>query len=189
MNTPAHAIVNLLLFRKKTRESQTLAIVTGALAPDVPMVVFYIWSRLAGRTEQVIWRHDYFDPGWQSVFDAFHSFPVLGLAWLAAWRAGWSSTCAFFGSMFLHACFDFPVHHADAHRHFLPLSDWRFLSPISYWDPAWHGQVVGAIEFLSVLAGGAWLLKTAGGGPLRLGTSLMLFLYLVYWGTAAALWM
>jgi len=29
---------------------------------------------------------------------------------------------------------DFPFHAEDAHKHFWPLSDWRFHSPFSYWD-------------------------------------------------------
>jgi hypothetical protein len=41
----------------------------------------------------------------------------------------------------LHVGTDFLLHHNDARRHFWPLSDWVFRSPLSYWDPAYHGDV------------------------------------------------
>jgi len=189
MNTPAHAIVNLLLFPKQKRGRHALAIMAGALIPDAPMFVFYLWARFTGLSEQMIWRNGYFDPGWQAVFDTFHSFPLLGLACFTAWRAGWTSASVFFASMFLHSCFDFPLHHSDAHHHFFPFSDWQFHSPVSYWDPAYHGQMMGLIELMVVVAGGAWLLRTAEDRRLKLGVSIILFLYLAYWGFVSLMWM
>jgi membrane-bound metal-dependent hydrolase YbcI (DUF457 family) len=189
MNTPAHAIVNLLLFSKQRRERHTLAIVAGALIPDAPMLVFYLQARLGGLSEHAIWRQAYFDPGWQAVFDTFHSFPLLALAWFAAWRARMNSLAVFFASMFLHSCFDFPFHHNDTHRHFFPFSDWRFHSPVSYWNPAYHGRVMSMIELFVVVAGGAWLLRTAEGRKLRLCVSCILLLYLAYRGFASLMWM
>jgi len=188
VNTPAHAIVNLFLFRKTDRETHPVAIVAGALLPDVPMFLFYAWARLNGLSERSIWRDGYFDPGWQAVFDTFHSFPLLGLAWLMAWRARMTSLSLFFASMFMHSLFDFPLHHSDAHRHFFPFSNFRFASPVSYWDPAWHGQIVGAIELIAVVAGGAWLLRTARSLWLKRCVAAILFLYLLFWGFAMAIW-
>ena len=40
----------------------------------------------------------------------------------------------------LHLACDLPVHADDAHRHFWPLTDWRFHSPVSYWNPAQGGD-------------------------------------------------
>lgn len=188
MNTPAHAIINLLIFRKTDRETHVLAVVAGALLPDAPMLIFYAWAKLSGLTERTIWRNGYFDAGWQSVFDTFHSFPLLALAWLVAWRARMTALTVFFASMFVHSLFDFPVHHDDAHRHFFPLSDFRFFSPISYWNPSWHGQIVGAVELLTIVAGSVWLLKTAHTPLLRNTVSAMLFIYIAFWGFATAMW-
>jgi hypothetical protein len=39
-----------------------------------------------------------------------------------------------------------PLHHDDGHRHLFPLLDWRFESPISYWDPAHYGKVFGPAD-------------------------------------------
>jgi len=189
VNTPAHAIVNLLLFRRQKRETHALAIVAGALLPDIPMLVFYLWARFSGLSEHAIWRDGYFDPVWQAVFDAFHSFPLLGLAWLAAWRLRAHTVMVFLASMFLHSCLDFPLHHSDAHHHFFPLSDWRFISPVSYWDPAHYGTIIGPLELLAVLAGGAWLLRTAETPRLRFTVGFILFLYLAYWGFVSLMWM
>ncbi len=189
MNTPAHAVVNLLLFRRSTREAHAAAIVVGALLPDLPMVLFYLEERIAGVSERTIWRHDYHSPGWQALFDTFHSFPLLALAWWGARRTGLRSVAVMFGSMFLHSCFDFPFHHSDAHRHFFPFSDWRFASPLSYWDPAWHGRLVGNLEILVVFAGGAWLLRTAGSAALRNSAIFVMFLYAAYWIFMALAWM
>ncbi|MDQ7010960.1 MAG: hypothetical protein Q9M29_03985 [Mariprofundaceae bacterium] len=188
MNTPAHAIVNLLLFRKTHREAHAVAIVAGALMPDAPMFVFYLWAKFGGAPERSIWRDGYFDAGWQTIFDTFHSFPLLGLAWLAAWRTRMNALTVFFASMFVHSLFDFPLHHNDAHRHFLPLSDFRLTSPVSYWNPVYHGQIVGAAELLVVVAGGAWLLKTTHTPALRNIVSAMLFIYVAFRGFAMAMW-
>lgn len=46
-----------------------------------------------------------------------------------------------------------------AHRHLFPLSDWRFASPVSYWDPAHHGDVFLAAEADLVALGGLVLLR------------------------------
>jgi len=184
MNTPAHAIINLLLFPKKNREAHSVAIVSGALLPDAPMLVFYAWARLNGQSERWIWREGYFDPAWQAVFDTFHSLPLIGLAWLVAWRSKMATLSFFLASMFMHSLFDFLLHHDDAHRHFFPLSDFRFASPVSYWDPAWHGQAAGTVELIVVGVGSVWLLRMGQGLWLKRCVASILFLYLLFWSLA-----
>jgi hypothetical protein len=188
MNTPAHAIVNLLLFRKPVRETHAVAIVAGALTPDAPMLIFYLWARLTDMHERAIWHDGYFDAGWQAVFDAFHSFPLLGLAWLLAWRARVQALCMFIASMLMHSLLDFPLHHDDAHRHFWPLSDFRFASPASYWDPAHYGAFAAPMELLLMVAGGAWLLHSAESPRLFRSVAALLFIYLAFRAFAMAMW-
>ena len=53
--------------------------------------------------------------------------------------------------MLLHCAFDLPLHHDDAHRHFLPISNWRYQSPVSYWDPAHAGALGAGLEVACVL--------------------------------------
>ena len=188
MNTPAHAIANLLLFGKTKRERYPAAIILGALIPDTPMLLFYIWSRLLGHTEKHIWQQGYFDPAWQSLFDAFHSFPLLAAAWLICWHLKYTWMRIFFASMFLHACFDFPLHHNDAHHHFFPFSDWRFLSPISYWNPEYYGNIMAPIEVLMVVLGSLWLLKTTAQVWIKRSVLSIIALYLAFIGFVMLVW-
>lgn len=45
---------------------------------------------------------------------------------------------------------DFFVHVEDAYPHFWPIFDWRFESPVSYWDAAYFGNWVAAGDALLV---------------------------------------
>ena len=100
------------------------------------MLLFYFWEKqLMGRTERWIWSTGYYDPFWQAFFDLFNSFPLLGLAVLLSFWCGSRRLLAMFGSMILHCFTDLLLHHHDSNRHFFPFSEWRFESPISYWDP------------------------------------------------------
>jgi hypothetical protein len=53
---------------------------------------------------------------------------------------------AFAGSALLHSVIDFLCHRNDGHMHFWPLTEWRFRSPVSYWDPAHFGTWFGLFE-------------------------------------------
>lgn len=117
------------------------------------MVAFYFQQRwLAGASQAQIWGEAYFRPEWQLVFDSFHSIPMaaVGLG-LACWRR-LSRTAVFCASLLLHSGFDLPFHHDDAHRHFLPLSHWRYESPLSYWDPQRFAEWTSLGEVALVIA-------------------------------------
>src|SRR5439155_24072487 len=47
-----------------------------------------------------------------------------------------------------HNVVDFFTHHAEAHAHFYPLSDWRFQSPVSYYERDHHARVYMTAEVL-----------------------------------------
>ena len=57
----------------------------------------------------------------------------------------------------LHLGLDLPLHHNDGRAHFQPFTDWVFESPLSYWDPAHYGWLVGPVE-AAVCAALAWAL-------------------------------
>ncbi len=185
MNTPAHAIVNLVVLRG----ANAVPVVMGAVLPDLPMLLFYGVEKLVLATpERVIWSASYFAPAWQAVFDGVHSLPLIGAALsLALWRGSKAQT-AFLSSMVVHSIGDFLLHHDDAHRHFFPFSDWRFESPISYWDPRYYGNFVAPIESLVVVLGAVWLMSRHRGRGARLLLGGIVVLYGSYLSYALVVW-
>ena len=74
MNTPAHAVVNLLILGNKERPQHNLPILIGVLLPDLPMVLFYFYEKVVQNVPEVtIWSELYFDIGWQVFFNFFNS--------------------------------------------------------------------------------------------------------------------
>jgi hypothetical protein len=160
MHTPAHVVLNAALLGRGCWRAHWGPITAGALLPDLPLVVFYLYERLvAGTSERLIWSQAYFEPDWQACFDLSHSLPLIALAALLAWRLRAQAWLACLASMALHSVADLALHHEDAHAHLLPISSWRFRSPVSYWDPVHHGTVTLAAELVLVLAGSAALLR------------------------------
>jgi hypothetical protein len=131
--TPAHALVNWLILGRRDRPQTTAAIVAGSLFPDLPMFAFYAYQKLLRTPDSDIWGRVYFDSAWQAFFDVFNSIPLIALCLLVTWRLAAIRWTVLFAAMGLHVVFDLPLHQDDAHRHFFPLSDWRFVSPVSYW--------------------------------------------------------
>ncbi len=181
MHTQAHAVINFALLRKKTDRDLNLPIVLGAILPDIPIVLFYFYKRIfLGLSERSIWAESYFQQGaWQNVIDLFHSFPVLAICLGVARILKRNRLTAFIASMLLHPVFDFPLHHDDAHRHFYPLSNWRWRSPVSYWDPIHHGAVMILIEFLLVTLVTVWIWRQGITRAGKIGLIIALLLYQV----------
>ena len=126
--------------------------VTGAVLPDATMFLFYGYQKYVGSSEASIWGELYFLDHWQYFFDVFNSFPIALVLLLIAWRckSRWAQLLLL--SAMLHMACDLPLHHDDGHRHFVPLSNWRFASPISYWDPQRYGWIVAPIELVGSVA-------------------------------------
>ncbi|NEO87889.1 MAG: hypothetical protein F6J87_27075 [Spirulina sp. SIO3F2] len=153
MNTPSHYVLNLAVIGAVIQPRVTAAITLGAIGPDLPIFVFYAWAKFIQRLpESEIWSQAYYQPFWQTIIALTHSFPVaiVGLLICLALRSHWG--LVFFISMIGHSLLDLPVHNDDAHRHFFPLSNYRFMSPISYWDPNHYGPIVAGVEMLLVIA-------------------------------------
>lgn len=158
--------------------------------PDLPMLAFYVYQRgVLDTPEAVIWSDAYFQPNWQILFDLFHSLPLLCLAALISWRARTPRLLAFITSMILHSLTDLPLHHDDAHAHFLPISSWRFESPISYWDAQYHGRLVAAVELLFVLVGASVLVLRSRLKAWRVIGALTLVSYTLFIAFAVTVWL
>lgn len=185
MNTPTHGVLNLAILGRRAHPEWNSPIVFGAILPDAPIVALWLVATFVWREPQhQIWSETYFRPGWQIAVDLPHSFPLLAvaLAGLAVLRLRRAQM--FLASMLLHACGDVFLHGADAHRHFFPLSNYRFVSTVSYWDPAHYGNVVFPVEVLFVLLASvfAWRLARTSAGR-----GLLIAVDLVYLAAAAAL--
>ena len=154
MTTPSHLLYNLALLGKKGERNINMAVVFGAIFPDSAVWVFFlIMGVLKNTPHQILWGDMYFNSWWNHIFNLFHSFWLLPLLLVISLYFKKRVLAYFFGSALLHAVTDFFVHARDAYAHFWPFSEWRFHSPISYWDRNYYGDYVGVLEFaLCVIA-------------------------------------
>lgn len=164
MNTPSHYVLNLALLGKivkpKEKTKAKIAITIGSLFPDVSLFIFYFITKFIQKLpESQIWDRTYYEPAWQNFIAWFNSIPLTAIALLICLYFRSRIGAFFFGSMLLHLFFDLPFHNHDAYRHFFPFSDYRFFSPISYWDPQHHATFVALGELLLVLAATPFVFK------------------------------
>ena len=147
MNTPAHLIIAAAAFAKPSNPKVTWAALAGGFIPDLSLYALAGWSMFVeGNSARYVFDTQYFSELWQSIFAIDNSFILWGIVialgiylkknWL--WALG--------GAGFLHLCCDFPLHHDDARQHFWPITEWVFISPLSYWDHNHHGQLIGMLE-------------------------------------------
>lgn len=156
MNTPTHALVALALLGRADNRLRNLWVLAGALIPDAIIFVWAPWQRWGvGRDWSAIWTQHYFDAPAQALIAPFNSALIYGaLLILGLWltqkdprRAQWGTWMTVFClAALIHIGLDAPVHSHDAYRHFWPVSDWRFYSPISYWETDLHARWVSLIE-------------------------------------------
>jgi hypothetical protein len=179
-------MINLLILGRDQDSKKTAFIVVGAILPDAAMFVFYLWQLTLGTAESSIWSIEYHRPGWQAIFDLSHSIPLALLGMLIGWKTNRPWLLVFFSSILLHALGDLPLHQEDAHRHFFPLSEWRFFSPVSYWNPAYYGDWVGMLEFLAVF--GAVIYLYLKQPRLKFWIAGIGSTYLVYWIYVMIVW-
>ncbi|WP_242035974.1 hypothetical protein [Leptolyngbya sp. FACHB-8] len=157
--------------------------------PDAPMFVFYFVEKVLYKTpEAIIWRQAYYQPHWQNFIDFFNSIPLILLGLVLALWAGSQFGTLLFGSMMLHMAGDLPLHHDDAHRHFLPFSNWRFQSPVSYWDPRHYGHLVSALEIVFVIVGCVILFNLYSSLPGKIAIGLIGVCYLAYFVYVLTVW-
>ena len=175
MHTPGHAVINIATLGCIVGHEG--AVLAGAIAPDLPIVILYLYERLRGTPEETIWAVCYQNPYWLAVIHGGHSIPLAALAAGLGFFAGFPALAAFFASVALHALCDVPVHAIDAHRHFLPFSQYRFVSPLSYWDERFHGRKVALVEALLVLGSSVFLFRR---GITRLASLALVLVNLWY---------
>ncbi|MBW4656365.1 MAG: hypothetical protein KME20_25475 [Kaiparowitsia implicata GSE-PSE-MK54-09C] len=189
MNTPAHVVINLLGLGRQDTAVVLSPVVIGAILPDAPIFIFYFYEKvIRNMPEAWIWRVGYYQPHWQNFIDVFNSLPLIGLALAIAYWQRSQFGILLCLSMVLHIAGDLPVHHDDGHRHFFPFSNWRFESPVSYWDSNHYGNIFSVIEILAVVAS-CWVLfqgYQSWAGRAMIG--LVGVTYTLYFGYVFAVW-
>lgn len=91
------------------------------------------------------------------MFAVDNSLVVWGLVLAAGLWLRRAAPTALGAAAVLHLALDLALHNDDARRHLWPLSDWVFVSPVSYWDRDHFGAVVGPIELVLTVGLCAWL--------------------------------
>lgn len=160
MNTPAHLIMGAAAFGKPDARLVTWCAIIGGFLPDLSLYLMAGVSLFVlGIGPDRVFGELYYSDSWQQVFAIDNSFILWGLIFaIAVWRRiPW--LLALSGAAFLHLVFDFPLHNHDARMHFWPISDWKFISPISYWEGSRGGDWVGMIEVTIVAILAVYLLR------------------------------
>lgn len=186
MLTTSHAIFTYGLV---PAGGATLPAVIGSLLPDVPFLVATPWHALRGRPLREAIGAATGGPVSGRLARAAHSFVV----WAAAAALGLlllPSLAPLVWGWLGHNAADFFTHHTEAHSHFYPLSDWRFASPVSYYERDHHavaytiGEAAAAATVLAARFGYAsFLAGIAAPAPIVAAAGLAGVVALVarYW--------
>jgi len=188
MNTQTHLLLASALFARPGRQNRlrNAAVISGALLPDAVIFVMFAWSKLIGAPESEVWSTWYFNPPWLTAIDWMNSLPLFGVVLLVGLALpkdppglnALSSVLLLFAlAAITHLLGDLPLHVDDGHAHFVPLSEWRFVSPVSYWDPRHFGNIFSLLELALglMLIVILWRRFTA-----RLVRALLLFAVIAY---------
>jgi len=128
-----------------------------------------------------MWDELYFEAPMQNLIAWFNSIPIyagLLLIGFATRSKHWGKLLIVFAlAALIHMATDLPVHADDAYRHFWPLTDWRFISPISYWDVDHHADWVGKLDILIALGCIAILWRRFPARWVKITLSILAILY------------
>lgn len=164
MLTTTHVLVGAALAtRPRFRPWQITLGWLGGFAPDASIFFMFGLSRVMNMPGDVVWREPdglYWQEPWQTFSAISNSIPLWLLGTLVGLflflRVDRLKTIGlalliFSAAGFTHVVADFLTHADDAHKHMWPLTDWRFNSPVSYWQDAHFGAQFRVFEtFLNV---------------------------------------
>lgn len=161
MNLATHVLIGMGAFARH-RRSALIAAGVGGAAPDLPTIALELWelwsaATLPARSTGTCISPQFGKPSW----------PRGTRSWSGGWswaRLGGAEVLPYRPvprrASFHLAC-DLPLHAGAPHRHFWPLSDWRFASPVSSWHPNHVGQLIQALELALAVALGLWVYRQA----------------------------
>ena len=152
MNTPAHIMIGVALCARRDVPRSGRWAAFGSVLPDLSLYLLAgISLFVMNIPAQRVFGELYFSPAWQAVFAVDNSFILWGVLLAAGLMLRRRLILAFACAGLLHLALDLPLHHDDARRHFWPISDWVFESPLSYWDSAHHAGMVAPFGLVLVL--------------------------------------
>lgn len=178
------AVGNRLMKRKSFDEEdrslpplRSKALLIGSVMPDMPLTaIFFVTAimdtiqgnvideELPSYTQQLfnVW---FFESPWvKTAHNLFHGpIPVLVYILIGyfAWQNGrkWGASLFWFGcACMLHTLIDIPLHYDDGPLLLFPFNfDFRYYSPVSYWDPDRFGSVFTIFEHILVVGMLIWI--------------------------------
>ncbi|NIS68716.1 MAG: hypothetical protein GTO12_07095 [Proteobacteria bacterium] len=169
MNVYEHFFWNFAIFNRKP---WAWKVGLGGILPDLIYLFPFLPKMLTYETFME-WMHD---PLWQTIWNSSiaksaHSFVIWGgtsLFFLAILRRKvFSRVSPFLWGWGLHILFDALTHVSDGYALFYPLSDFRFPTPVSYWEKTYYGR---EFFWISHFLMAALLLYWAGSKLARLWT-------------------
>ncbi len=157
MNTQSHVIMGAVLFGRGVSRKAWAGALGGAV-PDFPMILIVLTLKLSGLSDRSIFGEMYWQNWWQVTNAIGHSFwlwsglVIFGMIMRdrlsSSVRAfdNWTLVSLFAGSALLHTAIDFLCHREDAHMSLWPVTRWKFMSPVSYYDSAHFGNWFSLFE-------------------------------------------
>lgn len=196
MITPTHMLVaGAVVGRSWHRPWQLALCWFGGFFPDFSVFLMVICVRLGLVQSDNLWRSPtglYWQEPWQALSAISNSIPLYlllaGIGWIVSkgrgvrWRPAGLGLLLFAMAALLHVLLDFPVHADDAHVHFWPFSDWRFHSPVSYYQRAYHGELVGLLEAVAAAGLALFIVWRFRAWQIRVSALLLLVPHAVSYG-------
>jgi hypothetical protein len=188
MNTQSHVIMGAVIFGRGI-PAKAWAGVLGGVIPDLPMILIVIALKLSGVPAHTIFDEMYWQNWWQVTNAIGHNvwlwggLIILGLFMRDRLSSSarsfdqWTTVSLFAGSALLHTAIDFVCHREDAHMSFWPMTRWKFMSPVSYYDPAHYGMWFSLFEAALCLVLATILFQQFSGRVLRVCLALAMAMY------------
>ena len=195
MNTQTHLLIGAAFFGGKVPRLAWAGAIGGIL-PDIPMFLIVAALKAYGVHNLVIFGFLYWQNWWQIANAISHNFWLWGglLVFSIAMRERrnldlnaidrWMIPIVLSASALLHTSIDFLCHREDAHMSLWPLTRWKFISPVSYWDQNHFGFEFSVFETGIGLVLAGLLFARFSGLLVRAALLMLIALYVaapLYW--------
>jgi membrane-bound metal-dependent hydrolase YbcI (DUF457 family) len=168
LNTYTHLLVTAACSEPLKRRGipvHTRGVLLGSVMPDVPLIIltlgFFLYRRFVdpmpgeGMFPQLYDDLYFGNPLWIISHSFFHSPPMVALFAAVGYygirtEKSWGAALFWFAAACgLHSVIDILTHHNDGPLLLFPFNwEYRFITPISYWDSRHYGNIVGPLEHL-----------------------------------------